>query len=204
MGSTSAPKTPKDPMTDVLAEHGAKEWERYKQDFSPVESKFIDSAMELGSASDTEQLTGRGLAELRQQSGPSTPSGKAELVDRSLGTMDAESKMRTSADLESLDRKGKGLKTAISLGRDIGEGALGEISRQSQLNTQKGIADARAKGIRQQGQMDAIGTAAGFAAYSGLNKPQPTNITHSTQSAASGGQPMGAPVGTGQRYRGYS
>lgn len=174
----SAPKAQEDPMNAVMAEIGMKEWERYKQDFKPHDKEFIGQASELGSERESDMIRGRGLSELRQQAGPVMPTSRAGMVNRANMMRKSDANIDTSTKLGGLDRKGKGLNTVISLGRNIGTGALGELGRISQINTASQIAAAEARGIKQQGMMDAIGTVAGMGISSyggGVNGDLPDN-----------------------------
>lgn len=164
-----APKVKEDPLVKKQAEIGAKEWERYQQDFAPKEKEFINSITGIGSATEREFLQGLGEARRQQEAGPIQPTSRVTpLMGRAL--LSTQSKLPEQNLLESKARKAKGMETAISLGRDIGTGSLNRIGRQAQINTSKNIASAEAAGIKQQGMYDAIGTAAGIGIQRQFNK----------------------------------
>ena len=165
--SLSAPKAKEDPLVQMQAEIGAEEWERYKQDFAPKEAEFIEGVTGIGSDQERQFLEDFSETERQQQTGPLQATSRLSPL---LNKATSKSQLPEKNLLQSKQRKAKGLETAISLGRNIGAGALGRIGRQAQIGTGKNIALAEAKGIQQQGIYNAVGTAAGVGLYKGLNK----------------------------------
>ncbi len=163
------PEVEEDPLVKKQAEIGAKEWERYKQDFAPKEAEFQKAVTGIGSNTEREFLQGLGESRRQQESGPIQSTNRVmPLLGRAL--LSNQSKLPEQNQLQSKARKAKGLETAISLGRDIGTGSLNRIGRQAQINTSKNIASAEAAGIKQQGMADAAGTVAGIGLQRYFNK----------------------------------
>lgn len=167
-GGSSKAKT--DPLVKEQRKIAGKQWKRYKKDFAPVEKKFIKGLEAVGSEDERQFLKGMAENRLRQSVGPAPSTGNtSQILNRSLAM--GGSKLSEANRLESRARKWKGLDTAISLGRNIGTGALNRISRQAQINTSANIGDAEAEGIRRAGMYDAAGTIGGYYAYKGLKEP---------------------------------
>jgi hypothetical protein len=147
----------------VQAEIGKKEWERYKTDFAPEEKQFISDVQEIGSGRERELLEGRGISELRQSTGPLQPSrSPMGIARRSLSTAEGGADISADTATKAIERKGRGINTAVGLGRSVATGAMGQLSRSSQLETSRNIAKAQADSTREQGLWDTIGTAAGY------------------------------------------
>lgn len=147
----------------ALAEIGKQEWDRFQTDFAPEEKKFIGDVQEIGSERERDMLEGRGISELRQSAGPLRPTGNPMgIARRSLSTAKGSTGISADTTTKAVERKGKGINTAVGMGRNVATGAMGQLSRSSQLETTKNIAQAEARGIKDRGAWDAIGTAAGY------------------------------------------
>jgi len=146
----------------ALAKIGADEWERFQTDFAPHERAFTEDVMELGSKRERDVLTGRGIAEIKQNTGAVQPGSAKALVSRAAETGSGASGLSTESDLQAIQRKAKGIGSAVGLGRDISTGSTSRLGRASHLETTKNIADASAENIQKQGLWDAVGTAAGY------------------------------------------
>ncbi len=171
MGSTSGgEKVKTDPLVKKQQQIGAAEWQRYKTSFAPVEQQYLQQTTEIGSGRERDYLAGMAENQRQQQLGPLPNTGRlGQLIKPTEAA--ATSRLPEAAILQAKNRKAKGLETAISLGRDIGTGALGRMGRQAQLNTSKNIAEAEAAGIKQAGFNDAVGTIAGIGINQYLKKP---------------------------------
>jgi hypothetical protein len=145
-----------------LARIGKEEWERYQTDFAPQEKEYIKDVSEIGSAREKQMLKGRGISEMRQKAGSAKPIKQSGIVKRSLATMKGEAGISTDSNLQATQRKGKGINSAVGLGRNVATGSLGGLSQSSQMQTTKNIANANAKNIQNQGKGDAVGTLAGL------------------------------------------
>ena len=162
MGSFGGGKVDDSESSKELARIGNEEWERYQTDFAPQEKDYIKDVTELGSAREKQTLKGRGISELRQQAGPAKPTRQSGLVKRGSATMKGEADIATDTNLKATARKGKGINSAVGLGRNVATGALGGISQSAQMQTSKNIAKGHAKNIENQGKWDAAGTALGM------------------------------------------
>lgn len=146
----------------ALAQIGKEEWERFQTDFAPHEKEFIGDVTEIGSNRERDTLAGRSVAEMKQQAGPAQYGGIRGATGRAMASAKGRAGIATGSDTQSLQRKAKGIGTAIGLGRDIATGSMGEMSRSAQMETSKNIASARAKQIKEAGKWDLIGTAGGY------------------------------------------
>ncbi|MCG7931975.1 MAG: hypothetical protein N0E44_18235 [Candidatus Thiodiazotropha lotti] len=162
MGSFGGGKIDDSESSKELARIGNEEWERYQTDFAPQEKEYIKDVTELGSAREKQTLKGRGISELRQQSGPAKPTRQSGLVRRGSATMKGEADITTDTNLKATARKGKGINSAVGLGRNVATGAQAGLSRSAQMQTTKNIASAQAESIENAGKWDAVGTAAGM------------------------------------------
>ena len=158
----STPKVEESQSSKELARIGKEDWDRFQTDFAPEENKFISDMNEIGSIRERKYLLGQGLNEIRQQASPTEGTSGKSKYRMALAEGSGLSDAGTMSDVNALARKGKGLSTAIGLGRNLATGAMGGLARSSQLESSKNIAKTEADLIKQQGLYELAGTAAGF------------------------------------------
>ena len=186
-------------------------WDRYQNDFKPMEQEFIDRVRSYDSREMKQDLVNTSVNTARHGMGniappagvtPGGPAFKRAMVDSENATGKVLGSAGASGEHAGEDRYAKGVSQLVRIGRGLSGSADAGLAHASAMEAGNIAADTAYDNRRKSERIGMAGEALGMAGYAGGAKAGWWGPNKGGGNLDVGGP--GLPMGNGDSFRGYS